>query len=214
MLEVSGEDLSVADGRLHVRGVPTRSVTLGEVAAACAPGSRYLAPDEPPGLAARRRFEVDHMTYPYGVHLALVDVDPGTGRIDVLRYLVAYEIGRAINPTLVEGQLVGGAAQGLGGALYEEFQYDQSGQPLATTFMDYLIPTAVEIPALTVEHFESPSPAMPLGVKGVGEAGTIAAAQAAINAIVDALRPLGVTDIRMPASPQRVWAAIQEAKGA
>ncbi|HYX92930.1 MAG TPA: xanthine dehydrogenase family protein molybdopterin-binding subunit [Myxococcaceae bacterium] len=205
MLEASAEDLCVAGGRLHVRGVPTRSVTLGEVAAACAPGSRYLAPDEAPGLAARRRFEVDHMTYPYGVHLALVDVDSGTGRIDVLRYLVAYEIGRAINPTLVEGQLVGGAAQGLGGALYEEFRYDQSGQPLATTFMDYLMPTAAEVaPRVdTVVTEDAPSPSNPLGMKGAGEGGIAGVGAALANAVRDALGLPGEVG-SLPLHPERV----------
>jgi carbon-monoxide dehydrogenase large subunit len=205
MLEISAADLVAAQGRLHVRGVPGRSVSLGEVASAAAPGSPYLAPDEPPGLAARRRFEVDHMTYPYGVHVALVDVDAGTGRIDVLRYLVAYEIGKAINPTLVEGQLVGGVAQGLGGAVYEEFRYDEAGQPLAATFMDYLMPTAAEVPCKveTVVTEDAPSPSNPLGTKGAGEGGITAAGGALANAVRDALGLAGGVG-SLPLHPQRV----------
>jgi carbon-monoxide dehydrogenase large subunit/6-hydroxypseudooxynicotine dehydrogenase subunit gamma len=188
-----------------VRGVPDRSVTLAEIAAAAGPGSPYLGPDEPPGLAERRRFEVDHMTYPYGVHVALVEVDPGTGRIDVLRHLVAYEIGRAINPTLVEGQLVGGVAQGLGGAVYEEFRYDDAGQPLAATFMDYLIPTAAEVPPRvdTVITEDAPSPGNPLGTKGAGEGGITAVGAAVANAVRDALELTGDVGA-LPLHPQRV----------
>lgn len=205
MLEVRADDLCQADGRLHVRGAPDRFVALAEVAAAAAPGSRYLAPDEEPGLGARRRFEVDHMTYPYGVHVALVEADPGTGRIDVLRHLVAYEIGKAINPMLVEGQLVGGVAQGLGGAVYEEFRYDPAGQPLATTFMDYLIPTAAEVPPRveTLITEDAPSPGNPLGTKGAGEGGITAVGAAVANAVRDALGLAG--DIgALPLDPQRV----------
>ena len=126
-----------------VAGSPDESLSLGEIAAACDPMSSASRGEEP-GLGARRTFSVDHMTYPYGVHLAQVEVDPQTGGVEILRYFIAYEVGRAVNPTLVEGQLVGGAAQGLGGALLEEFSYDESGQPLATTFIDYLEPTAAE----------------------------------------------------------------------
>ena len=205
MLEVSPSDLVVGEGRLHVRGVPGRSVGWGEVAAAAAPGSRYLAPDEAPGLAACRRFEVDHMTYPYGVHVALVSVDAGTGRIDVRRYLVAYEIGKAINPTLVEGQLIGGVAQGLGGAMYEEFRYDAAGQPLATTFMDYLIPTAAEVPSRvdTVVREDAPSPSNPLGTKGAGEGGITGVGAAVANAVRDALGLSGDVG-SLPLHPERV----------
>ena len=150
MLEASPGDLVSEDGVVSVRGDPAARVTLGEIARATAPASRFLRPGEPAGLSARRRFEVTHMTYPYGVHIAVVDVDPGTGRVEVLRYLVAYEVGRAVNPALVEGQLRGGAAQGIGGALLEEFCYDDAGQPQSATFMDYRMPTAAEVPPIDV----------------------------------------------------------------
>jgi carbon-monoxide dehydrogenase large subunit/6-hydroxypseudooxynicotine dehydrogenase subunit gamma len=189
VLEADAADLELRDGRFGVAGAPGPSVTLGEVAAACRPGSPHLRPGEEPGLAARRRFEVGHMTYPYGVHVALVEADPGTGRVEVLRYLVAYEVGRAINPTLVEGQLVGGVTQGLGGALYEEFSYDPAGQPQATTFMDYLVPTAAEAPRRveTVVREDAPSPDNPLGTKGAGEGGITAVGATVANAVRDAL---------------------------
>ncbi|MGP4020345.1 xanthine dehydrogenase family protein molybdopterin-binding subunit [Saccharopolyspora sp. 5N708] len=199
LLEHSGGAFSFAD----------RSVELGEVAAACAPGSPHLERGSEPGLAARRVFEVDHMTYPYGVHVALVDIDPGTGHVAVPRYLVAYEIGRAINPTLVEGQLIGGVAQGLGGALYENFHYDEQGQPQASTFMDYLMPTATEVPGLvdTIVTEDAPSPDNPLGVKGAGEGGITAAGAALANAVRDALGLRGAVD-RLPLSPQWICAEL------
>ncbi|HEY6295590.1 MAG TPA: xanthine dehydrogenase family protein molybdopterin-binding subunit, partial [Streptosporangiaceae bacterium] len=146
MLEAAEEDLEVRDGWVGVRGDPGVRVTLAAIARAAEPASRYLRTGEPAGLSARRRFEVSHMTYPYGAHAAVVEVDPGTGQVRVLRYLVAYEVGRAVNPMLVEGQLRGGVAQGIGGALFEEFSYDDSGQPQAVTFIEYRIPTAAEVP--------------------------------------------------------------------
>ncbi|CAM03288.1 xanthine dehydrogenase molybdenum binding subunit apoprotein [Saccharopolyspora erythraea NRRL 2338] len=182
-----------------------RRVELAEVAAACAPGSRYLEAGVAPGLQARRVFEVDHMTYPYGVHVALVEIDRGTGHVSVLRYLVAYEVGRAINPALVEGQLLGGVAQGLGGAVYENFHYDEQGQPQATTFMDYLLPTAAEVPgvveALVTE--DAPSPDNPLGVKGAGEGGITAVGAAVANAVRDAIGLSGDVG-HLPLAPRRV----------
>jgi aerobic carbon-monoxide dehydrogenase large subunit len=203
MLEASIADLRLESSRVAVAGSPDRSLPLGEVAAACDPQSSASRGEEP-GLGARRTFSVDHMTYPYGVHLAQVEVDPETGGVEILRYFIAYEVGRAVNPTLVEGQLVGGAAQGLGGALLEEFPYDESGQPLATTFIDYLEPTAAEIPR--VETFvceDAPSPDNPLGVKGAGEGGTTGCGATVCSAVEDALSlPGSIT--ALPITPARV----------
>jgi carbon-monoxide dehydrogenase large subunit/6-hydroxypseudooxynicotine dehydrogenase subunit gamma len=203
MLEAAEDDLVVAGGTVSVRGDPAVAVGLGDVARAAAPASRYLRPGEPAGLAARRRFDVTHMTYPYGVHAALVEVDPGTGRVRVLRYLVASEVGRAINPALVEDQLRGGAAQGIGGALLEEFTYDESGQPQATTFMEYQLPTAAEIPPIDVLLAQAASPGNPLGVMGAGEGGISAAGAAVASAVRDALGLTGGVT-RLPLTPQRV----------
>lgn len=204
MLEVAETDLVVEAGRIEVVGNPAASVSLGEVAAAYRPRSGHLGPDEAAGLSASRRFEVDHMTYPYGVHIAVVDVDSDTGQVRILRYLVAYEIGRAINPTLVEGQLIGGVAQGVGGALLEEFQYDDAGQPQAVTFMDYLLPTAAEVPRVDVLVTENaPSPGNPLGVKGAGEGGLTAAGAALASAVRDALGLAGSVE-RLPMTAARV----------
>ena len=206
MLEAAADDLVLAGGSVSVRGDPRSAVTLAEVARAAAPASPHLRPGEPAGLSARRRFDVTHMTYPYGVHIAVAEVDPGTGGVRVLRYLVAYEVGRAINPALVEGQLRGGAAQGIGGSLLEEFSYDEAGQPQAVTFMDYLVPTAAEIPPIDVLLAQqAPAPGNPLGVMGAGEGGISAAGAAVAGAVRDALGLAGSVG-RLPLTPDRVAA--------
>ena len=177
--------------------------------------SRHLAPDSPtlgdrnPGLDAEGWFRTSHMTYPYGVQIAVVQVDADTGAVTVERYLVAYDIGRAINPMLVEGQLVGGVVQGLGGALYEEFRYDERGEPLSVTFADYLMPTLREIPPIEVLLTEdAPSPLNPLGIKSAGEGGITPVGAVIAAAIDDAIGvPGSVT--QLPATPQRVKALLR-----
>lgn len=204
MLEAAPEDLEVSGGVISVRGTPDGpTVTFGEVAAAVAPGTPGAA-EHGTGLTTTEWFTADHMSYPYGVHAAVVRVDPDTYGVTIERYVVAYDVGRAINPQLVDGQLVGAAAQGIGGALYEEFRYDDHGQPLSASFMDYLMPTASEMPPVeTLVREDAPSPLNPLGVKGAGEGG-ITAVGAAIAAAIDAAldRPGLVTTI--PASPDRL----------
>jgi aerobic carbon-monoxide dehydrogenase large subunit len=210
MLEVSSDDLELVPGAVQVVGVPGSSATYAEIAAAAQPGSRFLQDGEAAGLSARYRFSIDHMTYPYGAHVAVVEIDPGTGGVKVLRYLVAYEVGRAVNPALVEDQLRGGVAQGVGGALFEEFRYDENGQPLSATFMDYLMPTAVEIPEVELVVCEdSPATTNPLGVRGAGEGGLTAAGAALVTAVRDALG--GVTVSRLPMTPDRVLEMMQSA---
>jgi aerobic carbon-monoxide dehydrogenase large subunit len=213
VLEAAEEDLDLTAGTVSVRGDPAVRLTLADLAQAAAPASRYLKEDEPAGLSARRRFEVSHMTYPYGVHAAVVEVDTGTGRVRVLRYLVAYEVGRAINPMLVEGQLRGGVAQGIGGSLFEEFRYDENGQPQAITFMEYRLPTAAEIPPVDVLLCQdAPSPGNPLGVMGAGEGGISAVGAAVANAVRDALGlPGGVG--QLPLTPARVCALAEAIAG-
>ncbi|MQA11902.1 MAG: molybdopterin-dependent oxidoreductase [Pseudonocardiaceae bacterium] len=204
MLEAAEDDLVVRDGTIAVHGAPGQRVTLAEVARACQPASPFLLADEPAGLAARRRFEVEHMTYPYGAHVAVVELDEQTGEVRILRYLVGYEVGRAINRTLVAGQLMGGVAQGVGGALFEEFRYDEAGQPQAITFMDYLLPTAAEVPGVNVLISENaPSPGNPLGVKGAGEGGLTAVGAALASAVRDAAGITGSVE-RLPMTADRV----------
>jgi CO/xanthine dehydrogenase Mo-binding subunit len=201
LLEANPADLRIEGGSVFVAGSREGPVlSLGDLAAAVAEGAP-LADRFGPGLTATEVFTADHMTYPYGIHAVVVEIDPATAGCKVTRYVVAYDTGRAVNPMLVEGQLVGGVAQGIGGALLEQFLYDDMGQPLAVSFMDYLLPTANEVPAVEVILREdAPSPLNPLGVKGAGEGG-INAVGAAIAAAVDhALgQPMSVT--RLPISP-------------
>lgn len=203
VLEVSPDDLEVADGRINVRGVADQGLDFVEVWRATQPGSLWLQPAEPAGLSSRFRFNVDHMTYPYGAHVCLVEVDPGTGGVEILGYLVAYEVGRAVNPALVEEQLRGGVAQGVGGALLEQFVYDEAGQPQATTFMDYLMPTASEVPdveLLVREDF--PATTNALGVRGAGEGGLTGAGAAIASAVSDAIGEPALT--ALPITPAAV----------
>lgn len=202
MLEASPEDLELVDGAVRVVGSPTRAVSLGAVASALGPASPHV--QDRPGLVAEEWYTTSHMNYPYGLHAGVVVLDPDTGSVGIERYVIAYDIGRAINPMLVEGQIVGGAAQGLGGALFEDFGYDEIGQPLVTTFMDYLMPTAAEMPDLEILLSEdAPSPLNPLGVKGAGEGGTNACGAVIAAAVDDALgRPGAVTSL--PLTPERL----------
>ncbi|MGB6798535.1 MAG: molybdopterin cofactor-binding domain-containing protein, partial [Xanthobacteraceae bacterium] len=165
-----------------------------------------------PGISAEGFFSTEHMVYPYGVHMALIEVDQGTGFIKIHKYLIAYDIGRAINPMLVEGQLVGGFAQGIGGAMLEEFSYDNEGQLLSGSFMDYLLPSSMEVPPVEIMLTEdAPSPLNPLGVKGAGEGGTVAVGAALANAVCDALG--GKIEIkRLPLTPERVLEAVNAAR--
>jgi aerobic carbon-monoxide dehydrogenase large subunit len=203
LLQTAPEALDVIDGKVVSKNATGPSVTLGEVARALNPGSKLLG-DATPGLSAEGFFESHHMNYPYGVHLAVVRVDRDTGAVTVEKYFVAYDIGKAVNPMLVEGQIAGGVAQGLGGALFEEFLYDARGEPLSVSLADYLMPTAREVPPIGVLISEdAPSPLNTLGVKGAGEGGANAVGAAIATAIDDALgRPGAVT--RLPVTPQRL----------
>jgi carbon-monoxide dehydrogenase large subunit len=204
LLQQPAENLEVADGKVALRGTPSGpSMMLGEVAKALEPTSK-LRGEREPGLAADGWFYTDHMNYPYGIHIAVTRVDRDTGGVTVERYLVAYDVGRAVNPMLVEGQIAGGFAQGLGGALMEEFLYDERGEPLSVNFADYLMPTAHEVPALDVVITEdAPSPLNPLGLKGAGEGGSNAVGAAIASAIDDAIGMPGAIT-RLPVTPQRL----------
>jgi carbon-monoxide dehydrogenase large subunit len=151
--------------------------------------------------------------FPFGSHIAVVESDTETGRIELVDYIAVDDCGNQVNPLIVEGQVHGGIAQGVAQALFEGAVYDEDGNLKNPTFMDYLVPSAAELPSFTLDHTTTPSPTNPIGAKGVGEAGTIASTPAVMNAIADALSPYGITDIEMPATPQRVWEAIQAAQG-
>ena len=210
MLEANVDDLVFEDGNIFVQGSPGSAVTFADVAAT-AHAAVNLPPDVEPGLEATHFFEPSNFTYPFGAHISIVEVDPETGEIDLQRYVAIDDCGNIINPMLVDGQVHGGIAQGLGQAMYEGAVYDENGQLLTGSFMDYAIPKATQVPRFETEHTTTPSPVNPLGVKGVGEAGTIASSPCLVNAVVDALSPFGITDIDMPMTPNRVWQAIQDA---
>ena len=164
------------------------------------------------GLAAWRDFAPPGETFAAGAHLAIVEVDSETGEIHLLTYIAVDDCGRVLNHTFTEGQLHGALAQGIGQALYEEARYDENGQMLAGSLLEYALPTASQLPAFVTGLVETPSPFNPLGVKGVGESGTIGAPPAVVNAVLDALAPLGITSIDMPLRPERIWALAQAAR--
>jgi carbon-monoxide dehydrogenase large subunit len=210
LLETAEEDLEFADGRFSVSGAPQRGVSLVDVAQA-AYLAHSLPPGTDPGLDEHAVFEPPDWTYPFGIHLAVVEVDMDTGEVRVKRYVAVDDCGNVLNPALVEGQIRGGIAQGVGQALFEEVTYTPDGQPEATSLLSYLVPSAADLPSFELDRTVTPTTVNPLGAKGIAEAGTIAAPAAIMNAVVDALAPLGVDDVDMPASPQRVWAAVRAA---
>jgi carbon-monoxide dehydrogenase large subunit/6-hydroxypseudooxynicotine dehydrogenase subunit gamma len=211
LLQQPAGALDIVDGKISRKAAPGGpSMTLAEIAKALEPASKVRGANAP-GLAADGWFYSDHMNYPYGVHVAVVKVDRETGGVTIERYVMAYDIGRAVNPMLVEGQLAGGFAQGVGGALLEEFLYDERGEPLSVNFADYLMPTAREIPACDVLIAEdAPSPLNPLGLKGAGEGGINPVGAAIASAIDDAIGIPGAIT-RLPVTPQRLRALLKRA---
>jgi carbon-monoxide dehydrogenase large subunit/6-hydroxypseudooxynicotine dehydrogenase subunit gamma len=214
LLQTPAAELDVTDGVVARKASPgSPSISLAEIARVVAPTSRARGAHEP-GLSAEGWFFTDHMVFPYGVHAAVVRVDRDTGAIAVERYLVAYDIGRAVNPMLIGGQIAGGLAQGIGGACYEEFTYDARGEPLAVTFADYLLITCREMPRLDVLLTEdAPSPRNPLGIKGAGEAGTNGVGAAIASAIDQAVGIPGAIT-QLPVTPQRMKAILRRAAAA
>jgi carbon-monoxide dehydrogenase large subunit len=210
-LEAAPEDIEVSDGKFSVRGSPDKGMPLADIAGVAYIGA--VPEGMEPGLEETTFYDPENFVFPFGAHACVVDVDPDTGKVKVVRYVAVDDCGRAINPMLIEGQVHGGVVYGIGQALYERVHYDEEGQLVTGTFVDYALPTAAELPSFETDRTETPSPVNSMGVKGVGEAGTIAASAAVTNAVIDALRPLGVEFINMPLSPMRVWEAIAEAKG-
>ena len=209
-LEVSANDIELVDGKAQVKGAPSRMVTLHEVAKrSIFTDASQLPPGEQPGLESTYYYDAPPTTYPNATHIAMVDVDIHTGGIKILRYIVVEDCGRIINPMVVDGQVAGGVAQGLGGAVYEHLVYDENGQALATSFMDYLIPSAADVPFIEIGHIETPTPLTPGGFKGAGEGGAIAPFGAMANAIYDALAPFDSRVDSLPLSPERVYGFAQ-----
>ena len=212
-LEVSEDDLEWAEGSYRVKGAPEKARTIPDLAV-----SAWHAHDLPAGtephLNATAVYDPPNFTWPSGAHVCIVEVDTETGKTDIVKYVAVDDCGTIINPMIVEGQVHGGVAQGIAEALYEEAIYDESGNLMTSSMTQYLVPSAVEIPTMVLDNSQqTPSTTNPLGVKGIGEAGTIAAPPAVVNAVVDAVSHLGVTDVGKPASPERVWRAIQDARG-
>jgi carbon-monoxide dehydrogenase large subunit len=211
LLEAAEADLVFEGGQFFVKGTPGRGITIQQVALAAYVPHKYPTGLEP-GLEATSFYDPSNFTWPFGTHVAVVEIDPETGVIKLRRYIAVDDCGRVINPLLVDGQIHGGLAQGIAQALYEEAVYDENGQLVSGSLMDYAVPKADDLVNFELDRTETPSPVNALGVKGVGEAGTIASSATIVNAVVDALAALGVKHLDMPLKPERVWQAIQQAQ--
>jgi carbon-monoxide dehydrogenase large subunit len=204
LLEAAEADIVYEDGKAFVKGTPSKAVTIQEITGAAFQPHR-LPPDMEGGMEATTFFNPPNFVWPFGAHVAVVEIDGETGRTRVVRYVAVDDCGTRINPMVVDGQLHGGIAQGIGQALFEEAIYDDTGQLRTASLLDYMIPTAPDLPSFELAATVTPSPTNPLGVKGIGEAGTIASSVAVMNAIVDALSPFGVKEVDMPATPEKIW---------
>jgi carbon-monoxide dehydrogenase large subunit len=209
MLEANPDDLDFAGGNFSVKGSPGSSRSIQDVAFAT-----FTAHDLPdgiePSLDSDATFDPANFSFPHGTHLCAIEVDTETGRATIRKYVCVDDIGEVINPLIVEGQVHGGLAQGIAQALYEEAVYDAEGNLTTGSFVDYLVPSAADLPSFITDRTVSAATTNPLGVKGVGEAGTIASTPAVVNAVVNALRPFGVNDVQMPCTPERIWRALSE----
>jgi len=214
MLEAAPEDIELADGKFQVKGSPGKSMAMAEIAFAAHVPPQELSADIEPGLEENAFYDPENFVFPFGAHACVVDVDVETGKVKVVRYVSVDDCGPAVNPLLIDGQVHGGIVHAIGQALYEQIVYDEEGQLVTGTFVDYALPTAAEVPSFETDRTETPSPVNSLGVKGVGEAGTIAATPAVVAAVLDALSGHGVEWIDMPLTPMRVWEAIQGKDGA
>ena len=212
MLECSEADLEFVQGKFTIKG-SNRGVTIQEVALATFT-SHNIPEGMEPSLDSDYTFDPENFSFPHGTHLCAAEVDTETGWVTIRRYVCVDDVGKVVNPLIVEGQIHGGLAQGIAQALFEEATYDEGGTLTSGTLADYLVPSAADLPSFITDRTETPATSNPLGVKGVGEAGTIASTPAVVNAVLDAVRHLGVTDIDMPCTPQRVWRAVHAARGA
>ena len=211
MLEAAREDLTIEGGTIAVRGAPGRALTLAQVAdLAYRPAGGTLPPGIDPALEATQYYDPPPATFSNGTHVAVVEVDTETGQVDLVRHVVVEDCGRIVNPMIVDGQTHGAVAQGIGNALYEDFAYDAGGQPLTTTFMDYIIPGTMEVPSMDVIHMETPPAVSVSGFKGMAEGGTIGSTSAVANAVADALAPLGIEVRELPITPDRLYRLLKE----
>ena len=209
LLEAAEEDVVFDEGNYFVRGAPDQSQSFGDIALQ-ANLAHNIPPDIEPGLDARTLYDPSNFVYPFGTHIAVVEIDPDTGQVNLHRYVAVDDCGNVINPLIVEGQIHGGIAQGVGQALYEQAVYDNSGQLVSGTLMDYALPKAHNLVSFELDRTVTPCPHNPLGVKGIGEAGTIASTAAVVNAVVDALKPYGVKHVDPPITSEKVWQVIHQ----
>jgi CO/xanthine dehydrogenase Mo-binding subunit len=212
MLEAAEGDLQLADGRISVRGSPGQAVSLAQLAVEANPLRGAVKPGTEPGLEATAYFGPARGNAANGVHAMIVEVDPDTMLVKILRYVVVHDAGKIVHPVIVEGQIQGGVAHGIGNCFYEQLVWDENGQLLNASLMDYLLPTALDVPTVEITHRETPSPLNPLGVKGVGEAGAIPTGAAFAQAVEDALAGTGIEILEIPLSPSRLFALVQEAE--
>src|SRR6202790_3778809 len=206
--EANPDDVEYRDGKIGVKGDPSKSMTTAEAGVMAFMGDN-LPPGLEPGMDATRRFEPPNFVFPFGTHVCVVEVDAQTGQVEFVKYLAVDDCGRLLNPMIAEGQVHGGIAQGLSQALFEEVVYSDDGQLLTGTLMDYAVPHAEQVPHYELAHTVTPTTVNPLGIKGVGEAGTIGSTPAVANAVMDALQPFGVVHIDMPLKPEKLCAAMQ-----
>ena len=211
-LEVSEADLELAGGEVRVKGVPSRAISLGDLAARANPLRGAVKPGTEPGLESTNYFGPDRGTTANGVHAMIVEVDPETMLIEIKKFVVVHDCGRVINPMILEGQVHGGVAQGIGNAYFEQLVFDENGQLLTGSFMDYLVPTALDVPPIEVGHVETPSPLNPMGIKGAGEAGAIPVGPLFAQALEDALDIEGLELLEIPLTPSRLWELVRAAK--
>jgi carbon-monoxide dehydrogenase large subunit len=211
MLEADVDDVEFESGRAFVKGSPGTAKTIQEIAAAAAVGGD-LPPGEEPFLDDTSYYDPPNCTYPFGTHIAVVEVDAEIGAVELKRYVAVDDVGKVINPLIVDGQVQGGIVQGVAQALWEGAVYDENGQLRTSSLMEYAVPKADQLPQIELDRTETPTDTNPLGVKGAGETGTIASSAAVVNAVMDALAPLGIRHVDMPLTPERVWTAMQAAK--
>jgi carbon-monoxide dehydrogenase large subunit len=210
LLEASEDDLEIDDSAVAVKGSPSRKVTLAQVGETAYMASDLLPPGMPAGLEVSARYKAHPFTFSNACHMCTCEVDLDSGLVKIMRYVVSEDCGRMINPKIVEGQIYGGVVQGIGGVLYEHLVYDDAANPLTATFVDYLLPTAAEVPVIECGHIESVAD-NPLGVKGMGEGGAVASPAAVFNAVADALAPLGIELRRTPLGPSQILDMVADA---
>jgi CO/xanthine dehydrogenase Mo-binding subunit len=213
-LEAAEEDLEIVNGEVRVKGVPQKTISLGELAQQANPLRGAVKPGTEPGLEVTDYFGPEMGATAAGAHAMILEVDPETLLVEIKRYVVVHDCGKVINPLILDGQIHGGVAQGIGNAFYEELVFDEMGQIVNASLADYLLPTALDVPRITVGHHETASPLNPLGIKGAGEAGAIPTAPLFVQAVEDALEDTGIEIKEIPLSPNKLWEIVEESKQA